>query len=345
MPKTSTYITGSITLPLLLVFVLGSVFILLLLVLALFIAHPTEWQIFLFRVVLSLSAAGISALIPGLIKIELPLGVKAAGAFAVLALVYLVNPPQLLADNKPYDDLIRRGESALANHSLELAEDFFHNARQLDPQRYEAIHGLARISFRRQMFSNAAQLYLEAASLKKPVDGELLYMAGWSLLGADDYTGALDNFLKAEKTADLTDNIRSDIIYFKGLSEFRLYFASGHASDRLVRARTYFQQFLEAPAKNNVHWAYYHLACIQAELSRQQLDSRDEHEKKARELARKALDSVRSAQFDTEDQKEKNLTLLNARLGLLPNGPLMNLSDGPVECPNLAATFANASAS
>lgn len=70
-------------------------FILLLLLLAIRIKEPTPHQETLFRTILSLSAAGIAATIPGLIEFSSKLYetvIRASGAIAVFALVYLVNP-------------------------------------------------------------------------------------------------------------------------------------------------------------------------------------------------------------------------------------------------------------
>lgn len=77
----------------------GIVFIVVMLILAIFIPQPTRTQFFVFRVVLALAAAGIAWFIPGFIdvRIKLPkIFVRATGAIAVFVLVYLVNPPGLV---------------------------------------------------------------------------------------------------------------------------------------------------------------------------------------------------------------------------------------------------------
>jgi hypothetical protein len=81
----------------------GLAFLLVLLSIAVFIPHPTSFQIFVFRVVLALAAAAFGATIPGFLRIELPLWgqgvISATGALALCVLVYLVNPPALLDAN------------------------------------------------------------------------------------------------------------------------------------------------------------------------------------------------------------------------------------------------------
>jgi len=73
---------------------------LLLVALALGFAYPdpTEFQIFLIRAVFSLGAGGVASVIPGFFQFNAGLGAKfgisAGGALAVLALMYIVNPPR-----------------------------------------------------------------------------------------------------------------------------------------------------------------------------------------------------------------------------------------------------------
>jgi len=74
----------------------GVVFIALMLIVAIAIPNPTATQWFVFRVVLALAAAGIGAVIPGLIVVNVSRVVRAGGAIALFVLVYLLNPPQLV---------------------------------------------------------------------------------------------------------------------------------------------------------------------------------------------------------------------------------------------------------
>ena len=67
------------------------------LIVAIAIPQPTATQWFVFRVVLALAAAGIGAVIPGLIVVNVSKTVRAGGAIALFVLVYTLNPPQLVA--------------------------------------------------------------------------------------------------------------------------------------------------------------------------------------------------------------------------------------------------------
>lgn len=74
----------------------GVLFVAVMLVIALAVPNPTPTQWFVFRVVLALAAAGIGAVIPGLIVVNVSNIVRASGAIALFVLVYLWNPPQLV---------------------------------------------------------------------------------------------------------------------------------------------------------------------------------------------------------------------------------------------------------
>lgn len=82
-------------------FVFGCVFVVALLMIAIFIPQPTNQQMFIFRVVLALAAAGVGAVIPGFFMIQgevVKFTFQAGGALALFVLVYLLNPPSLIAN-------------------------------------------------------------------------------------------------------------------------------------------------------------------------------------------------------------------------------------------------------
>lgn len=79
----------------------GTTFLVVLLLLALFVPVPTTFQEFVFRVILAVAAAAFGATIPGLLEIEVRvstgIALRAAGALALFATVFLLNPPKLVA--------------------------------------------------------------------------------------------------------------------------------------------------------------------------------------------------------------------------------------------------------
>jgi hypothetical protein len=82
-------------------FAFGVVFIAVLLSIAFLVPNPTVTQWFVFRVVLALAAAGIGAIIPGLIVVNVSNVVRAGGAIALFVLIYWFNPPKLVVSDKP----------------------------------------------------------------------------------------------------------------------------------------------------------------------------------------------------------------------------------------------------
>jgi hypothetical protein len=78
-------------------FAFGVVFIVVMIYIALYVPNPTPTQWFVFRVVLALAAAGVGALLPGLLRVEAPPYVRAGGALALFVVVYWFNPPKLVA--------------------------------------------------------------------------------------------------------------------------------------------------------------------------------------------------------------------------------------------------------
>ncbi len=83
-----------------LAFAFGVSFILGLVILALLVPNPTPFQYTVFRVILSLAAAGVAAVIPGFIELNMKAGARfvihAGGAIAVFVIVYFVNPARIV---------------------------------------------------------------------------------------------------------------------------------------------------------------------------------------------------------------------------------------------------------
>jgi hypothetical protein len=80
-----------------LAFLFGIAFLLLFLVLAKWFPYPTALQYFVFRLLLSLAAAGVAAVTPGFLHLRIPTWSRAGGALAVFVLLYSFNPASLVA--------------------------------------------------------------------------------------------------------------------------------------------------------------------------------------------------------------------------------------------------------
>ena len=88
------------------IFAIGVAFVATLLGIALGVPQPSDFQIFIFRVVLALGAGALGALIPGFIEVTFRNWLRAGGAIALFVLVYMINPPALIAEGGPPPDAL-----------------------------------------------------------------------------------------------------------------------------------------------------------------------------------------------------------------------------------------------
>jgi hypothetical protein len=79
-------------------FTFGVAFVIAMLVLAIAFPNPTPFQYTVFRIVLAIAIAGVAAMIPGFISVELSAWLRAGGALAVFVVVFFKNPAGLVAD-------------------------------------------------------------------------------------------------------------------------------------------------------------------------------------------------------------------------------------------------------
>ncbi len=84
-------IKGQIDINVLLAFGFGLIFISAMLVFAVAVPDPSQFSQWIFITVLALAASGIAAVIPGMLSVNLPY-VKAGGALAVFAIVFMMKP-------------------------------------------------------------------------------------------------------------------------------------------------------------------------------------------------------------------------------------------------------------
>jgi hypothetical protein len=97
--RVSTHDAGGVsrTAQQVLAFAFGIVFIVTILVLAVKFPQPTPMMYTAFRVVLALAAAGVAAMIPGFIYVNISEWLRTGGAMAVFAVVYFNNPAALVS--------------------------------------------------------------------------------------------------------------------------------------------------------------------------------------------------------------------------------------------------------
>ena len=84
------------------IFAFGVIFVMVMILVAIYLPQPTTFQQTIFRTVLSLAAAGVGALVPGFLIIRYKNFLRAGGALAVFAIVFFFNPTSLVIDKSPH---------------------------------------------------------------------------------------------------------------------------------------------------------------------------------------------------------------------------------------------------
>jgi hypothetical protein len=77
----------------------GAGFLIALLVIAVLIPEPTDFQIFVFRLILAVAAGAFGSVIPGFLAVDgevKKFSIRAGGALALFVIVYFLNPPALI---------------------------------------------------------------------------------------------------------------------------------------------------------------------------------------------------------------------------------------------------------
>lgn len=90
--RNRNFLRGSIEINVLLSFIFGVVFVSIMLGFALFVPYPTPFAVWVFITVLALAAAGVGAMVPGVIHAKVGGWVRAGGAMAFFVLVFFFQP-------------------------------------------------------------------------------------------------------------------------------------------------------------------------------------------------------------------------------------------------------------
>lgn len=125
-------------------------------------------QFFFLRILSALSAAGVAAVIPGFLQFNISrvggVTLRAGGALAVFALIYLVNPPTLVG-------AVTEGKKAamLSNYSQGLHDDALRVAEEIlktDSKEPEAWNVKGGVAFYRRDYKNAVAFFKNAVERK-----------------------------------------------------------------------------------------------------------------------------------------------------------------------------------
>ncbi len=163
-----------------LAFRFGVVFIVVILVIALFIPCPTTNQAMTFRIVLAIAVAGVAAMIPGFFKFKYKQLVSAGGALAVFGFTYLFNPATLVTQDdcgKPFSVAMfvhgsdGRNDLVVKNEG-EISIDF-NNVRRTEKIDYQ---GRAVFTDIEATFKNDPVSILIAAKGYEPLNSDSTYI-------------------------------------------------------------------------------------------------------------------------------------------------------------------------
>jgi tetratricopeptide (TPR) repeat protein len=165
MPKPSEKHNSAPTLEVLLAFIFGVIFCAILAYAGLRKEPITDpGQFFILRVLAGISAAGVAAVIPGMLNFQMGQGklfiVRGAGALAVFAIIYLVNPPELI---RPAGEAKRAAMEG--NYAQGLYRDADRTADEIlkdNPNDAEALNIKGGIAFYDGNFDSAVEYFRKA---------------------------------------------------------------------------------------------------------------------------------------------------------------------------------------
>lgn len=118
------------TLEKILIFAFGVIFVSVILVLTVLIDNPTPQQYAVFKTVLALAAAGVGAMLPGLLELQVNNFVRAGGAMAIFAVVYFYSPAAI--------EQVRKIVNPKGDADITLVDWF----KRIDDGEYESAYNL-----------------------------------------------------------------------------------------------------------------------------------------------------------------------------------------------------------
>ncbi len=104
--------------------IFGVAFLVVILVVAIMIPNPTEFEYVVFRITIALAAGGVAAMIPGILNVNIPHLLTAGGALAAFVIVYFYSPAELAVRQSPPEKHYVAPQSVLLKQR-EDADHFF----------------------------------------------------------------------------------------------------------------------------------------------------------------------------------------------------------------------------
>jgi tetratricopeptide (TPR) repeat protein len=306
---------GRIDPNMLLVFVFGVVFVTALLILAVYIPSPTLSTFFIFRVVLSLAAAGVGAAIPGFLILNVGNRIRAGGALALFVLVFLVNPPKLVAAPTVDSELINRAEAALSSGDISTSISLFSEAKDANQRNWRAYNGLARAVFRRGEFKSAEDYFTLAINETNGKEWSPLVGISMAQEALGQFPEAIISLNNALSVSALGQPIYNDIIYDLGRLHLIqwLHAGSPSTSDSYEQADKHINNFIDGSGSPK-HWAYYNRSCLQAQRSEDLQLSKDEVANLRKEASASLLKALQMLAENPSEKSETQKQMMRALL-------------------------------
>jgi tetratricopeptide (TPR) repeat protein len=321
-------------------FVFGVTFLTVMLVIAIYFPKPTEYQMYVFRIVISIAVSGIGAVVPGFLVVHISRYIRAGGALALFVIVYMINPAALVvSEYTPFSDSIRRAETNVSDQNYTSAITFFEQAKQTKPESWIPYYGLGRIYYKKGQYALALENFKKAFNLQGETDGALAYAISINQDAMGNYEEALKSLDTAEKLQH-DSPLKDDIVYDKGLINLILWFNQNAPKDSQYyrNADFYFRNFLDRRGSPS-QWAYYHLACLA--VTRAQDTSLTAGEKaKFRASAisslERAVNELVNYQSDKAPHQRQTMRTL-----LTQPATWVRKAGSPVSCPALIKNWTN----
>lgn len=268
----------------LLAFGFGTTFCIVLLVLAFAIKEPSNLAVFVTRVILALSAAGIGAVIPGILNVAITaipgVAVRSGGALALGSLVYLVNPPALVQQSKQIRSSLMDVQFALARQNLDWAAGKMAEIARILPKCPDVTYLQGVIERKRGHFA-IAQEYFSEAEVKEISSescdialepAEISYQQALIFDEEGKIDQAIEKMRQVKRLSVAGSTLYGDSLFEIGRLSLLLLTQQKPQrpeNDRLVSdIEQSFTNFLDGqwPGILEKHWAKYHLACLHAHI-------------------------------------------------------------------------------
>lgn len=319
-------------------FAFGVIFLGTILLVAITIPHPSQFQIFIFRIIVALAGAGVAAIIPGFLLVSVKGIARAGGALAVFLIVYWVNPPALVTDFTPFSDAIRLAEASLAAGQHTAALSHFQTAVQARPDSWIPYQGIGRVAYQQGQYDVALENFQKAFDLADKKDGTIAYGIAMAQEARGDYRSAEQSLKQAVGLLSSNSPLAKDITYDIGLVELILWLKqdSPKETHRYGDSERSFGQFLNKGGAPS-HWANYHLACLKAARAEDNSLSSDGQIALRREASQKLEQAMKELIFYAS-RKASDQRRMMKQLLLDPSTFVRHAGD-PVACPPLIRSY------